>query len=288
MTEAQTRLPADGDVRLGGRLVHVVNQPGPSLPVLLLGGCGVPSYTWDDVVDLLPDYAVLRLDRPGMAGTPWPGTMPRLDEEVDTLAALVDAAGGVAVVVAHSMAGPHAEALARLYPDLVAGLVLVDGSVEWKPRKPLGEAAWRATAQALRQGMRIPPIRFATAWAGRFLMGVQTETSLSDAMIAVARNAYGDRESIASVVAEQAAYRSQILDLAQVRAETTWPEPPTTVITAVADGGRRRVADQARLATLLGGRHILVEDSRHLVMIDRPELIAEAVRSVHGEAVTDA
>src|SRR6478609_8760041 len=253
MTEARTRLPADGEVRLGGRLVHVVNQPGPSLPVLLLGGCGVPSYAWDDVVDLLPDYAVVRLDRPGMAGTPWPGRMPRLEEEVDTLAALVDAAGGLAVLVAHSMAGPHAEALARRHPDMVAGLVLVDGSVEWRIRASVGEVAWRIAAHAVRHGMRIPPVRWGTAWAGRIVMEVQTVTPLSAAMIAVARNAYGDPESIACVVAEQAAYRSQILDLAQVRAATTWPDPPTTVITAVAGRGRRWVADQARLATLLGG-----------------------------------
>jgi pimeloyl-ACP methyl ester carboxylesterase len=287
MTEARIRLPADGEVRLGGRLVHVVNQPGPSLPVLLLGGCGVPSYAWDDVVDLLPDYAVVRLDRPGMAGTPWPGTIPRLAEEVDTLTALVDAAGGVAVLVAHSMAGPHAEALARRHPDLVAGLVLVDASVEWKPRASAGAAAWRVAAHVVRQGMRLPPVRWGTALVGRVLMGVQTETSLSPAMITVARNAYRDPEAIASVVAEQAAYGSQISDLAQVRAETTWPEPPTTVITGAADGRRRWIADQARLATLLRGRHVVVEDSRHLVMIDRPELIADAVRAVHGQAVQD-
>jgi pimeloyl-ACP methyl ester carboxylesterase len=240
------------------------------------------------VVDLLPDYAVVRLDRPGLAGTPWPGTVPRLDSEVDTLAALVDAAGGVAVVVAHSMAGPHAEALARRRPGLVAGLVLVDGSLQWKPRPRSGEAAWRVMARALRQGMRLPPVRLGTALAGRVLMEVQTETPLSDAMIAVARNTYGDRESIASVIAEQAAYRSQLADLARVRSETTWPGPPTTVITAAADGRRRWVADQARLATLLGGQHVVVEDSRHLVMLDRPELVAGAVRDVYSRGVKDA
>jgi pimeloyl-ACP methyl ester carboxylesterase len=287
MAEAQTRLPADGEMRLAGRLVHVVSQPGPSLPVLLLGGCGVPSYTWDDVVELLPDHALVRLDRPGLAGTPWPGTMPRLDSEVETLAALVDAAGGVAVLVAHSMAGPHAEALARRHPELVAALVLVDGSVEWTSRMPAAEGAWQVAARAMRQGMRLPPVRLGTAWVGRVLMEVQTETSLSDAMIAMARKTYGNRESIASVIAEQAAYRSQIADLAQVRAATTWPGLPTTVITAAADRGRRWVADQARLATLLGGQHVVVEDARHLVMLDRPELVADAVRDVHSQAVED-
>jgi poly(3-hydroxyoctanoate) depolymerase len=42
---------------------------------------------------------------------------------VDTLETLLETVGA-AIVVAHSMAGFHAEALVRQRPDLVVGLVL--------------------------------------------------------------------------------------------------------------------------------------------------------------------
>ena len=54
--EIDRPLPADGVLSLGGRLVHVVAQSGPGPLVIMLGGCGVPSYAWDDVVELLPDW----------------------------------------------------------------------------------------------------------------------------------------------------------------------------------------------------------------------------------------
>src|SRR5512133_2505809 len=116
MARIQAGLPADGLALLGGRMVHVASQPGAGPPILLLGGCGVPSYDWDLVAELLPDLALLRLDRPGLLGSPWPGELPRLADEVATLEALLVTVGPAAVV-AHSMAGFHAEALARKRPD---------------------------------------------------------------------------------------------------------------------------------------------------------------------------
>ena len=118
---------------LGGRDVHVVAQTVPGPLVIMLGGCGVPSYSWDDVVELLPDCSVLRLDRPGLVRTPWPGVLPELSAEVQTLVELIERMEAPAVLVAHSMAGLHAEALARRRPDLVAALLLVDSSVDGGP-----------------------------------------------------------------------------------------------------------------------------------------------------------
>jgi hypothetical protein len=49
------------------------------------------------------------------------------------------------------------------------------------------------------------------------------------------------------------------------------------VITARRGGGDRWVAAQRDLAHLLGGRQTVLPESRHLVMMDEPQAIADAV-----------
>jgi pimeloyl-ACP methyl ester carboxylesterase len=44
--------------------------------------------------------------------------------------------------------------------------------------------------------------------------------------------------------------------------------------------GKRWVAKQARLADVLNARQVVVTDSRHLMMIDRPDIVAEAVAAL--------
>lgn len=274
---------------LGGRQVRLTEQPGLGPTVVLLGGCGVPSPLWQSVVNLLPDRAVVRLDRPGMLGTPWPGHLPRLDEEVATLAALAPRAGAgqPVVLVAHSMAGPHAEAFVRLHPGQVRGLVLVDASVEWQLR-PAGlrergvRAFWLTAARAVRTGLQPPVLRAPARLGGRLVVAAQSRLRVSDPMPAVAE--LGDPETAASVVAENGAYADQLRDLERVRAERPWPGVPTVVLTAAGDGGASWVGDQRRLADLLGARQVVVEDSRHLIMLDSPQRVVDAVRAVEEEA----
>jgi pimeloyl-ACP methyl ester carboxylesterase len=282
MAEAYTALPADGLATLGGRCVHLVTQPGTDPSVVLLGGCGVPSYDWDQVADLLPDLALIRLDRPGLMGSPWPGELPRLAAEVDTLLALLESAGP-AVVVAHSMASFHAEALARQRPDLVVGLVIADGSVEFPRRKPWPRRRWRWLAELVRMAMVVPPLRALGSFAQRLLFAAQSHHRFTEPVSPLARQTFRDPDTIASVLAEQAAYAEQAWDLAQIREGFVWPQIPTIVLSAAAGGRPRWIAKQARLAALLNARQVVVADSRHLIMIDRPDVLGEAVRALLGE-----
>jgi pimeloyl-ACP methyl ester carboxylesterase len=278
-------LPAHGQVNhtatLGGRVVHLVSQQGAGPPILLLGGCAVPSYDWDLVAELLPDLALLRLDRPGLLGSPWPGLLPRLADEVATLEALLVTVGP-AVVVAHSMAGFHAEALARKRPDLVAGLALADGSVEGTSRRPRHRRGWLWLARFVRRAMVVRSLRPAGSFVQRVLVAAQSHRRLVEPVSPMARRTFRDPDTIASVLAEQAAYAEQAWDLAQLRETSRWPAIPTIVLSAAAGRGARWIADQAGLATLLKARQIVVADSRHLIMIDRPDVVAKAVRALRG------
>lgn len=266
---------------LGGRAVHWVRQPGGAPAVVLLGGCGVPYYAWDKVVAQLGGAEVVRLDRPGLVATAWPGVLPRLTDEVATLAELIAKSGGPAVVVAHSMAGLHAEALARSHPDLVAGLVLVDSSVETSPKRPGSRLVWLGIARLVRVLMGVPVLRPLGSLADRVLVAAQSRQRVFGHTPAIAKQVFRSGDATASVIAEQGAYSQQVFDLAELR--TAAPLPPVVVVVLTAgQGGEQWVTDQSRLAQLLKGRQVVVQDSRHLIMIDRPDLVADAVRAVRA------
>ncbi len=268
-------------VTLAGRQVHLEVSAGVGPWVVLLGGCGVPSHLWADVRAALPGRSVVALDRPGLVETPWPGRLPALAEEVATLAALVQRIGGPVVLVGHSMAGLHAEALVRQHRDLVLGLVLLDSSVEWDPKPPRSTAAWLATARGVRVALQLRPLRPLGPLADRLMVAAQSRRRrVFGPVSAEARLIYRRPDTVASVVAEQAAYGQQVVDLARLRESTTWPRTPTIVVTAAGDGGSTWVEDQRRLAELLSGRQVVVDDARHLIMIDRPDLVVEAVRTL--------
>ena len=220
-------------------MVHVQLEPGDGPAVILLGGCGMPSYAWDPVTRLLPGQQLVRLDRPGLGGTPWPDRLPTLEEEIATLVDLVGEHPG-GVLVAHSMASFHAEATIRRRPDLVAGLVLVDGSVETVARAPIGEGAWLAIARAAERAAKLPALAVLGPIVDRVTVTAQSRRRLLDPMDPRSFATYSQADAVASVIAESAAYRRQARDLLPVRVASRWPTGmPVEVITAGSGGDRR-------------------------------------------------
>ncbi len=272
---------ADGLVghheELGGRTVNVVVDAGSGPPVILISGCGMPSYAWDPVVRLLRGRELVRLDRPGLGGTSWPNHLPTLAEETATLTALAEEHPG-GVFVAHSMASFHAEAAIRRRPDLVAGLVLVDGSVETVPKRPVGESAWLALARGAEWAAHAPAFAALGPIADRITVTAQSRRRLLDRMDPRSLLTYSQADAVASVIAESAAYRRQAIDLTRVRVRSPWPAGlPVEVLTARRSGGRRSVVAQQQLTRMLGGHQTVLPDARHLVMLDQPQAIADAV-----------
>ena len=215
-------LPAVGShvVELGGRSVHLLDQPGQGPPVVLLGGCAVPSYAFAEVIALLAGRRIVALDRPGLVQTPWPDALPTLEQEVSTLVDLLSGLGEPAVVVGHSMAGPHAEAVVRRRPDLVRGLILLDGSVEFDLRRPGSGVGWLAVARAVRQATGLAPLAGLGAAGARVLFSVQSaRRRLTDARPERARQLFRRPDTLAMIVAEQAAYGAQLWDLARLRCD---------------------------------------------------------------------
>lgn len=271
----------------GGRAIHWRENPGAGPSVVLLNGAGLAAEHWSDLVALLPERHVVRFDRPGMGGTRWPGTLPTLAEEVRSLTELVRSTGAPAVLVAHSMASFHAEALARLRPELVSGLVLVDGSVEFPAREPRATSLRLITS--LQQIVRRAPVLHLGSLAHRAGASLQSRRlNLRHQWEERVGELYDDADAVAMGLAEAAAYPRQAWDLLQLRRDRPMPPVPVLVLTAADQSVEPDwPARQRRLARLLAGRQILVDGSDHLMMIDRPDVIADAIGALSDPGPAD-
>lgn len=234
-------------------------------PVVLSPGLGMSAASWARVIDdLARDHAVITYDRPGLGrqGHVRPPAPPTLADEVHRLDVVVAAAQGTCagpmLLVGHSMAGFWVEAWARLHPDLVRGLIFVDGSVEEDPA-PLG------------------PIATSTrSWLGR-----------------LAAAGPGALRRAGAALLEDAAYHRMAAELEAVRVRCPLPAARIVVLAATLTGRvpwerrwlRRRRAWAGRLGEEhpLGPGHVafeIVRPSRHRVMRDAPSRICAAVRAL--------
>lgn len=267
--------------------LHVtVDGTGPA--VVMTAGLGLCSFDWNPVVALLTASApgtaertVVRFDRPGLGSSP-AGAPPTLEAEADRIAGLVGRLGLTApIVVAHSVAAFHAEACALLHPGLLGGLVLVDPSCE-RPRRtrPRGSSPGLAAAARLTNvgglAERLGPT-LRTAVAAR-----QSIHHRDVAPREEVRAAYGNGTALAAVLAEYASYSSMAARMASLRAESAALDLPVTVLTATGGMGaasaRRWIRCHQDLAARSPrGRQRTAADSGHLMAVDRPDLIAEAV-----------
>lgn len=157
---------------------------------------------------------------------------------------------GPALLVAHSMGGLYADLFARLHPERVCGLVLVDAS------HPQQEHRFEPGMNRFGRWFR----GLIAGWDRLFGPGAMTE---------IAR--------FSSIGAE-------------IAAAPPFPPIPLTVITAgrtppnwliSSDLWAIHLANQRELASQApGGRHIVAEASDHHIPVRQPDIIVEAVRDM--------
>lgn len=276
----QERLGGVGEaryVRIDG-VPHHVRVDGTGPPCVLTPGLGMCWFDWDRVVPLLAARrTVVRFDRPGLGLSGPARTWPTLRAEARRIGQVLDALrlDGPATVVGHSLAGFHAEAFARLFPRRAAGVVLVDSSVEEDPRPRAAGAARNAATRACTTlfgaagapRALLPRLRRAVVRASRAGGG-------DPAPYALVRGVYSTRRALDAIVAENATYTDVAVELAALRGKMPFPDVPVTVLAA---GAPHWLDRQRALAGLLNGTFRVAEPSGHLVMLDRPLDIAEAV-----------
>lgn len=273
-------------------------------------GFSADSLAWTRVQALeAPRRRSCAYDRAG-SGFSDPGPLPRDGAAIARdLDRGIRAAGlrGPFILVGHSAGGLYARLFANLRPKDVVGMVLVDPSVEHQDRRM--EAEYGAGAGSL-AGQR-SRVQHCLAWA-------QAPRGLSSAPVTDPPPGCGPRSPSWTLNAAEAAqmaraqqpdtWKAQLSELDTLWTATsdeidagrmTYGRMPLIVLTAGNTYAKASEPGASRALSFWRGLHSeiaarssrgaerLVPGASHLIMIDRPEAVADAIEDVAKEALND-
>ncbi|WP_188078881.1 alpha/beta fold hydrolase [Rhodococcus sp. ANT_H53B] len=272
-------------VEVDGQRLHLfVRGTGPT--VVLCGGLGSNWFDWNDTVDILSaHHHVVVLDRPGFGlSDPLPaGATPTVRGEADRIVGVLDALGVTepAVVAGHSIAGFYAEAVARLYPSRIRGILLLDSSAESDPRRFIPaavrvEAAHLIAAVLSKTGVQTlfgPRVR-------RVLNQATPPDGTPQETFDWVDDIYRRPTYLAAALTEDVVYPDLAVELNRIRKQFRLVVP---VIVAAAHTGRpspwgkRWIRTQRKLAAYLRADFTVVMPAHHHAMIDKPAEVAALI-----------
>jgi pimeloyl-ACP methyl ester carboxylesterase len=269
-------------ISVGGRQLHLLARGMGTPAVVFEQGAGEPSrFSWP-LQDKVAEFTrVVTYDRAGFGWSEAGPSGQTIEDRADALRKLLEKAGipGPCILVAHSYGGLIVRSFARRYPDQVAGLVLVDTPEESSFFQPevlnlYAKARWINRAVAILS--RFGTLRLLGKWVELDRFGLWLERpaeyqALCEDLASLGRVPMANRGS------EQAGSLGA-LPLAVITHGQPFPGP-FAVLEKNWDQG------QARLAALSSNSVLMVATrSNHMIAIDEPELVAEAIRRVYEAA----
>jgi len=286
---------------LDGRRLHLVCAGQGAPTVLLEGGFGATSRAWWKVQPAVAQTTrVCAYDRAG-AGRSDPGPLPRDARAIaEDLSNALRRAGisGPFVVVGHSSGGLYVRAFSDLRRAEVAGMVLLDPSVEHQDRRFAevfgpgagsleGLRSRTARCEAAARARQIPSSDPTLAVCTPHKAG--SSSGPDEALLAAQRpetwaTQISELDNLWGATSDEvAAGRKSYGDMPLVvlTAEKTYAGVPALVRPAADALWRRLHAEIAAKSTR--GRTEIVSGSSHLIMIDRPDAVAAAIVEVVKE-----
>lgn len=284
---AQELPPAPGIlVDIGGYNLHLYCMGEGSPTVIIETGLTVQALSWKSAQTAMSEFTrVCTYDR---AGYGWSdvGVMPRTARQITSeLVTLLTNAGIEApyVLVGHSIGGTYMRYLAATQPDLVAGVVLVDAS-------PPDYFALVDTVPSVAQGLLAESMGFED-----FFLGMRASGEF------IGFPAPGvteeDTETYVALAARQSFWETAYSELVsaghsfdQVRSAGDLGDLPLIVLSATLPFGDTPEeleaqgfwveAQEAQAGLSSRGEFIAVENSRHYIYVDQPQVVIDAVREI--------
>jgi len=258
--------------RMLGSVRYYVGGEGE--PLLLLHGLAGSTGNW---VELLPDlvqrYRVIALDLPGHGGS---GPLPRRPSTTDfaaVAAAVLEAEeSGPAVVAGHSFGGLVALRLAHSRPELVRGLLLVSpAGIRTSHRIVQAIALTTTTA---RPGRWVAPLRHRYAGRDWYRRAVFRPWFVSDALSVTPSATHGLLQAQREHTDTKSAARAMIAD--DPRRDLHGISCPAVVLWGARDP-QLPIEDAFEYTRRLGARLRVVADCGHLVIVERPHAVLDAL-----------
>lgn len=277
--------PAGRMVDVGGRKMHIIcTGRGPS--VVLESGFGGWSIDWAAIQPRIAKFArVCSYDRAGMGYSDrGPANVASRTGTAYDLHALLERADVKPpyVLVGHSLGGIFVREFARLYPKETAGLVFVDSTHE-EIAKSVPKKRFDQAMSQLRQ------LRYA-----RYLMPFGVQRLLGLSISNAPELPQADRAHAKAIGYRSTSYFALYDGMKSLVDENNAgslkldpiPDVPLTVIASEKnlrdeEFGRSWTKLQHEFLKLTtDSKYIVARDSGHFVMVDRPEIVLDAVEDV--------
>lgn len=299
--------PAPGELVGGARKLHVHKQGSGAATVVLEAGIAASSLSWRSVDAKIAEFAtVYSYDRAGFGWSPQHGGQKVARALVEELREALEAVGAPKprVLVGHSFGGLMMRLYAAMYPEEVAGVVLVDALApeEWFPLDARREmvlrrgaalarrAHWMAERGMVRfalksfeRGRRTLPRLFAlfggTGMEGQAARLFSQLRKLPVETWPVIRAHWSRAEGFQTMAEYLAELPASCMQASIAPGLGDLP----LIVLAAEHGNPGHQGRQARLAKLsTRGDYRMVEGTGHWLMLDAPGVVVEAVREVVG------
>ena len=300
------RYPPPGRmIDIGGSRLHIIESGGDGPPVIFESGISATCLNWTRVRSEAALFVrACAYDRAWLGWSDPASSARTTWNLIEELHALLNTAQLPApyILVGHSFGGMLVRAYAAKYPDLVAGLVLVD---------PLSPGEWLnispAHARMLRQGVKL-------ARRGAFLARIGVVRASLALLMAggrlvpkvVAKLSSGRGESVISRLVGEvgkmppetwpmvrahwclvksflglAAYLESLpASAAEAGAQVEPGNLPVIVLSAASSTPEQLKERDALARRSPHGRHIIAAKSGHWIQLDEPELVVQAIREM--------
>ncbi len=279
-SEAVSFEPPGQLVDVNGRNMHI-NCIGNKSPTIILdSGAGGFSLEWRNIQYSLAQYArVCAYDRAGYGWSemgPLPRTTKRIAHELHTL---LENAGihGPFIIVGHSFGGFTAQYFARYFDDEIAGLVLVDSSHDEQVYR-LPENGKNVVRRSLHQDRSN---KVTKAVLHEHFPEEEAEVAQQLMQRWSAMLTWREEMANYALSARQLRdlHRGPILEIPIVvlsRGKRVWPDTP------YGDAMEAAWKELQNELNYMSGNstHIIAENSGHVIHLDEPELVVDAIHNV--------